>query len=84
MGAMQIRPTRTTRKLLILGGDVKKLSRDEIRRIKKSGIDIHELKGDKGASRFDLYKGSKGNIFIKRKGGGSDGDPTGYNVNDFP
>ncbi|HKR60080.1 MAG TPA: RHS repeat-associated core domain-containing protein [Pyrinomonadaceae bacterium] len=64
-------------------GDIKKLSRDEIKKMKNHGIDIHELKGGKGASRFDLYKDSNGNVFIKRKGGGGEADPTGYNIRDF-
>jgi len=54
------------------GGDVRKLSRDEVKKLKDHGINIHELKGGKGASRFDLYKDSHGNIFIKRKGGGGE------------
>lgn len=66
------------------GGDVRKLSRDEVKKLKDNGIDIHELKGGKGASRFDLYKDSHGNIFIKRKGGGGEADPTGLNIKDFP
>jgi RHS repeat-associated protein len=65
-------------------GDVKKLSRQEVRKLQKSGIDIHELKGGKGASRFDLYKDSNGDIWIKRKGGGGEADPTGFNIKDFP
>jgi hypothetical protein len=65
------------------GGDIRKLSRDEVKRLSGSGIDIHKLKGGKGASRFDLYKDRQGNIFIKRKGGGGEADPTGLNIKDY-
>ena len=59
------------------------LTDSEIRRLQKGGVDIHELKGMRGASKYDLYKDRKGHIYQKRKGGPADGDPTGYNINDF-
>ena len=42
------------------------------------------LKGGKGASKYDLYKDGKGNIYVKRKGGGGEADPTGLNSRDYP
>jgi hypothetical protein len=30
-----------------------------------------------------LYKDKKGNIFVKLKNGKGQGEPTGYNINDF-
>lgn len=32
----------------------------------------------------DLYKDSKGNIYVKPKGGGGEADPTGLNIKDYP
>lgn len=61
----------------------KLLSRGEIAKLKQSGIDVHELKGGRGASKLDLYKEEVGNIYIKRKGGLDIGEPTGLNINDF-
>nr|WP_198421426.1 MULTISPECIES: polymorphic toxin type 33 domain-containing protein [unclassified Leptolyngbya] len=52
-------------------------------KLKQSGIDVHELKGGRGASKLDLYKDEVGNIYIKRKGGLDIGEPTGLNINDF-
>lgn len=61
----------------------KLLTRDEIARLKQAGINIHELKGKRNASRKDLYKDSEGNIYIKPKDGQSTGDETGLNINNF-
>ena len=61
----------------------KLLSKGEIKELQKNGYDVHELKGGKNASRFDLYKDKEGNIYVKPKGGGGDGDPTGININDL-
>jgi hypothetical protein len=60
-----------------------KLSNGEINKLKKAGIDIHELKGGDGASKYDLYKDGYGNIYIKRKGGIGPGEKTGLNINDY-
>jgi len=61
----------------------KLLSKGEIKELQENGYDVHELKGGKNASRFDLYKDREGNIYVKPKGGGGDGDPTGININDL-
>ncbi len=61
----------------------KKLSKGEIKKLKKADFDIHELKGGKGASRFDLFKDKNGNIYVKPKSGAGPGDPLGININHF-
>lgn len=61
----------------------KLLSPYEIAKLKQSGIDIHELKGGRGASRKDLYKDKDGYIYIKLKEGSESGEFTGLNINDF-
>ena len=63
--------------------DRKPLSSGEIKKLKKAGHDPHELKGGKNASKFDLYKDVKGNIFVHPKGGAGPGDPTNININDL-
>ncbi|MGK7880122.1 MAG: polymorphic toxin type 33 domain-containing protein, partial [Crocosphaera sp.] len=35
----------------------------EIAKLKQSGVDIHDLKGGKNASKKDLYKDEQGNIY---------------------
>lgn len=59
------------------------LSSGEIAKLKQSGIDVHDLKGGRNASKFDLYKDKDGNIYIKPKDGSGAGEPTGLNINDF-
>lgn len=61
----------------------KLLTQDEIAKLRQGGIDIHELKGGRNASKKDLYKDLDGNIYIKPKGGISSGEPTGLNINEF-
>ena len=58
----------------------KRLSNGEISKLKKNGIDLHNLKPH---SDYDLYKDKKGNIFIKLKNSKAQGEWTGYNINDF-
>jgi RHS repeat-associated protein len=60
----------------------KKLSDGEIEKLRKGGVGAEWLKGKNTGNR-DLYKDKKGNIVIKPNGGGDEGDPTGYNINDF-
>ncbi len=48
------------------------LSKGEIEKLKKAGIDVHDLKGQANASSRDLYKDKDGNIFVKPKGGAGD------------
>lgn len=62
------------------GPNIKLLSKGEIKALEEAGHDIHELKGGKGASQYDLYKDSDGNIWVKRKGGGGEADYTGLNI----
>jgi RHS repeat-associated protein len=64
-------------------GTVKMLSKGEIKMLEKAGIDVHDVKGGKGASRYDLFKDQKGNIFVALKGGKGEFDPTGLNINDY-
>jgi hypothetical protein len=59
------------------------LTDDEIEKLEKGGEDVHELKGRKNASKRDLYKDEKGNIYVKPKGGRGPGSPTDLNINDF-
>jgi hypothetical protein len=59
------------------------LSKGEVELLKAAGYDIHEIKGGKGASKYDLYKDPQGNIYVKRKGSAEEGDPTGININDI-
>jgi RHS repeat-associated protein len=61
---------------------VKKLTKQEIKNLQKKGHDIHDLKGDKNASRRDLFKDGKGNVEVRPKNGQGPGEPTGINVND--
>lgn len=61
----------------------KRLSKGEIKKIKKSGYDIHDLKPERQGSRFDLFKDRHGNIYVKPKNGSGPGDPTGLNINNF-
>lgn len=60
----------------------KKLTSGEIRKLQKAGYDIHGLKGGKNASKRDLYKDSRGNIYVKTKGGQGAGEHTGINIKD--
>jgi hypothetical protein len=66
--------------LLRTNGPVPFSPSGEIEKIRKE-MDPHDFKGM--SSRYDLYKDSKGNIYIKPKGGRGEGEPTGYNINDF-
>ncbi|MEY3867988.1 MAG: polymorphic toxin type 33 domain-containing protein [Microcoleaceae cyanobacterium] len=61
----------------------KLLTGQEIDKLKRGAIDIHELKNEESASKKDLYKDREGNIYVKPKGGGCSGEATGLNINDF-
>ena len=61
----------------------KKLTRDEIARLQRAGVDIHDLKDRHNAAHRDLYKDEDGNIYVKPKGGQAPGEPTNLNINDF-
>ena len=56
----------------------KKLSPGEIKKLKKAGINPHELKPN---SKFDLFKNKDGDICVMPKDGSGPGDPTGININ---
>jgi RHS repeat-associated protein len=61
--------------------DLKRLSSGEIKTLQGRGIDVHDLKSGQGPpAQFDLYKDKHGNIFILRKGGRGEPDPTGLNI----
>lgn len=61
----------------------KRLSKGEIKQLENAGHDVHEMKGGKNASKYDLFKDKDGNIYVKPKNGSGPGDPTGVNVNDL-
>lgn len=63
--------------------DWTKLSDGEIEKLKDAQIDPHDLKPQKGGSKFDLYKNGNGDIFVRRKKGTGEPDPTGLNINDY-
>ena len=63
--------------------DDKRLSPSEIRRLERGNVDVHQLKGGKGAGRYDLFKDKDGNIYVKPKSGAGPGDPTGLNINHY-
>ena len=59
----------------------KELTSGEIEKLKRAGIDAHDLKPN---ARYDLFKKPNGDIVVKPKGGGNmEGDPTNLNINDF-
>jgi Bacterial toxin 33 len=59
------------------------LSNDETRKLKDANIDVHQLKGVKNSSKRDLFKDENGNIYVKPKGGQSEGEETGLNIREF-
>jgi hypothetical protein len=64
----------------------KKLSKGEVEKLKKAGIDVEDLKeqlGGKPSGRFDLFKDKKGNIKVKPKSGRGPGEPTDLNINNY-
>ncbi|MGN7784998.1 polymorphic toxin type 33 domain-containing protein [Niabella sp. 22666] len=61
----------------------KELSDGEIQKLKDAGEDIHDLKGGKSASRKDLFKDKKGNIYVKPKGGKGPGESLNININNY-
>jgi len=61
----------------------RKLTRDEIAKLQRAGIDIHDLKDKLNPAHRDLYKDTDGNIYVKPKGGQVPGEPTNLNINEF-
>lgn len=66
-----------------VGSQDRKLSDGEIKRLKEAGYDIHELKGGKNASKYDLFKKPNGDIYVKPKSGNGPSDPLGININNL-
>jgi RHS repeat-associated protein len=62
---------------------IKRLSKDEIKKLIKKGVHPHDLKPKKNGSKYDLFKDEKGNIEVRPKSGQGQGDPTGININDL-
>lgn len=61
----------------------KLLSKNEIKALQRKGYDIHDIKGGRPATK-DLYKDSKGNIYVQPKGGSPyGGERTGINIKNF-
>jgi len=58
----------------------KVLSKGDIKKLQKNGIDPHDLKPN---SKYDLFKDRKGNVYVKPKDGSGAGDETGINLNDL-
>ena len=44
----------------------------------------HTLKGRKNASKFDLYKNTKGEVVVKLKSGQGNGELLGINLKELP
>ena len=63
--------------------DDKRLSGGEVKKLDEAGHDVHELKGGKNASKQDLFKDQKGNVYVKPKSGSGPGEPTGINLKDL-
>jgi RHS repeat-associated protein len=61
----------------------KLLTNGDIKILQNAGHDIHELKGNDNASKYDLYKDTAGNVYVKPKGGKGPGEETGINVKDL-
>ena len=61
----------------------RRLSRGEIKRLQKNGIDPHDLKPKKHGSHYDLFKDKDGNIYVMNKDGGGEPEETGINLNDL-
>ena len=61
----------------------RRLSKGEIKKLKKGGEDPEQLKGGKRTGAMDLFKDGKGNISVKPRDGSGPGESTGLNINDF-
>lgn len=64
-----------------IGLKIRYYQKVRLRKLQEGGEDIHDLKGGKSASKYDLYKDRKGNIYVKRKGGQDAGEST--NINNY-
>jgi hypothetical protein len=61
----------------------RRLTPHEIEQLREAGIDVHQLKGGKGASQRDRFRDRDGHIYVKPKSGRGPGEPTGLNIRDF-
>ena len=68
-----------------IGGSSKydKLSQHDIELLKKKGYDIHDLKGGKNASKYDLFKDKDGNIYQMPKDGSGPGEELDINLREL-
>ncbi|MGA8087137.1 MAG: polymorphic toxin type 33 domain-containing protein [Terracidiphilus sp.] len=64
------------------GANIKLLSKQEIKRLQKSGFNVHEEKGEGNVAQYDLYKDSDGNVWVKMKGGRGEAEFTGWKLRD--
>jgi RHS repeat-associated protein len=60
-----------------------RLSKGEIKAMKKAGHDPHDYKPKKNGSNYDLFKDREGNVYVNLKNGSGVPDPTNLNVKDF-
>jgi len=60
-----------------------RLSKGEIKAMKKAGVDVHDYKPKKNGSNYDLFKDRDGNVYVNLKNGSGMPDPTNLNVNKF-
>ncbi|MEM6455931.1 MAG: polymorphic toxin type 33 domain-containing protein, partial [Acidobacteriota bacterium] len=62
----------------------KKLSKGQIDKLKKAGIDIEGEKSEGPSSKMDLFADKHGNLYIKPKSGAGPGEPLNLNINSLP
>ncbi|MBI2420410.1 MAG: hypothetical protein HYV28_21320, partial [Ignavibacteriales bacterium] len=65
------------------GEQQKKLSKGEIKKLEKGGVDVHDLKKSNGDGKSDLYKSKDGTIYVKPKKSSGTGEPTNHNIKDY-
>ena len=63
--------------------DFQRLSKGEIDVLIEAGYHPHDLKPQKGGSRFDIFKDGNGDLYVMPKDGKGPGDPLGININDL-
>ena len=63
-------------------GNIKKVGKGIIKKMKKKGIDVEGIKPDP-SSKFDLFQNQNGDIIVFPKSGKGPGEPTGFNIKDF-
>lgn len=60
-----------------------RISKGEIKAMKKAGVDVHDYKPKKNGSNYDLFKDRDGNVYVNLKNGSGMPDPTNLNVNNY-